>query len=118
MTKLRQTVNPADKASWTEHFYTGSLKVTNGEVETDNLAWVSLLQERGFRVVADDEPKTKKGRRTAQTDADEMKEQLEKAEKAVDKSEVVNDVPELPQIPLEESKADGEHPALGTPTGE
>jgi hypothetical protein len=59
--KLKQTSNPADKASWTEHFYTGKLQVKNGEVETDNLVWASLLQGRGFTVVEDVDDASKAG---------------------------------------------------------
>src|SRR6478735_11876518 len=59
--KLKQTSNPADKANWTEHFYTGKLQVKNGVVETDNLVWASLLQGRGFTVIDDVDDASKAG---------------------------------------------------------
>lgn len=51
MVKLIQKVAPADKASWDEHFYTGRLPVVNGVADTDNPVWIFQLQQRGFRLV-------------------------------------------------------------------
>jgi hypothetical protein len=58
MVRLRQTQSPAQKANWTEYFYSGELKVVNGEVETDNEIWVHQLLARGFSEVNDDTPET------------------------------------------------------------
>lgn len=49
--RLRQVQRPANQASWTEHFYSGFLRVTNGEVETDNQDWINQLKFRGFKDV-------------------------------------------------------------------
>jgi hypothetical protein len=54
MPRLRQTQSPAQRANWTEYFYSGELKVVNGEVETDNENWVHQLLARGFSEVNDD----------------------------------------------------------------
>ncbi len=48
---MRQVNSPAGQANWSEHFYSGELKVVNGEVETDNETWIGLLYDRGFRPV-------------------------------------------------------------------
>lgn len=49
--RLVQTLAPAPNASWIEFFYTGELKVVNGEVETDNPTFIEALKLRGFSVV-------------------------------------------------------------------
>lgn len=48
--KLRQTQRAAAQANWVEHFYSGSLRVTNGEVEVpdDKIDWINQLKYRGF----------------------------------------------------------------------
>jgi len=49
--RFRQVAIPGDKASWTEYFYTGSLRVTNGVCETDNPHWISQLLATGWKEI-------------------------------------------------------------------
>lgn len=97
MAKLRQTANPADKASWTEHFYTGKLNVVDGEVETDNPVWVELLRQRGFSVVGDDA--------TAATET--RVEELEQLRGAIESAETTDTPPEQEQVPAGDATLEG-----------
>lgn len=56
MTKLYYAVAPAYKASWTIPLYHKSVRVTNGEVETDDKNVVDQLYALGFRELVEDEP--------------------------------------------------------------
>jgi len=54
MVKLRQVNSPASRAAWTEPFYSGELKVVNGETETDNPEWINQLRGRGYVIVEEE----------------------------------------------------------------
>lgn len=95
--KLRQRDNPADKASWTEHFYDGKVKVTNGTVDTDNLVYVGLLQQRGFRIVDD---------AAAADDSESRAEELEALVDAV-KNGHTDEVPEQEIVPQGDANLEG-----------
>jgi hypothetical protein len=55
--KLRQTQRAAAQADWTEHFYSGAVKVVKGEVDVpdEKFEWINQLKYRGFTEV-DAEP--------------------------------------------------------------
>lgn len=67
--KLRQTNSPAPLASWTEFHYAGEIRITNGEVETDNPTAIEVLLSRGFtpvdEVATEDDGATKPKRTAA-----------------------------------------------------
>lgn len=52
--KFRQVAIPGDKANWIEYFYTGSLPVRNGVVETDKKDWINQLLATGWREIFDE----------------------------------------------------------------
>lgn len=97
MVKLRQTAQPADKASWTEHFYSGELKVKNGRVETDNNVWVELLQQRGFSIVGDE----------TEDATEEAREDRKEAAEAIESEAVTDEVPEQEIVPEGDASLEG-----------
>lgn len=126
MVRLRQTVRPAPQANWTEHFYSGALKVVGGETETDNQNWIDQLLGRGFTIVDGDQeqvetlgevsfdkPVEPQGTQVVEADT-EIKTEKEPEVVAVDESryneetEAVNVVEE----PTVEELTEEEHPSM------